>query len=210
MATLPTPGADTDTWGDELNEWLLVGHDAAGNNNIWDLVIEEDGTSTANFTTDSGSWASASGMISVDATGGGARIKHNTPIKAHPCVFQYEQKIRADGALDNGRAGGLCGWDGAGNNGPLVRFLYKTAAAERVEIENDSVGGVGGVDFAWTLDTWYTVRIICSPSFFVYVDGTFLLGGTPTMNSPLHIGMYAESAKADFRNLKFYELTPPA
>lgn len=32
MATLPTPGADTDTWGDELNEWLLVGHDAAGNN----------------------------------------------------------------------------------------------------------------------------------------------------------------------------------
>lgn len=32
MATLPTPGGDHGTWGTELNEWLLVGHDANGNN----------------------------------------------------------------------------------------------------------------------------------------------------------------------------------
>lgn len=32
MATLPTPGGDTGTWGDELNEFLLVGHDSGGNN----------------------------------------------------------------------------------------------------------------------------------------------------------------------------------
>lgn len=30
MATLPTPGADNDTWGDELNEFLLVAHEADG------------------------------------------------------------------------------------------------------------------------------------------------------------------------------------
>lgn len=30
MATLPTPGGDTGTWGDELNEWLLVSHNADG------------------------------------------------------------------------------------------------------------------------------------------------------------------------------------
>jgi hypothetical protein len=32
MATLPTPGDDAGAWGDELNEWLLVGHDTDGTN----------------------------------------------------------------------------------------------------------------------------------------------------------------------------------
>jgi hypothetical protein len=32
MATLPTPGGDTGTWGTELNEWLLVGHTSGGAN----------------------------------------------------------------------------------------------------------------------------------------------------------------------------------
>lgn len=30
MATLPTPGGDVGTWGDELNEFLLVGQNADG------------------------------------------------------------------------------------------------------------------------------------------------------------------------------------
>lgn len=30
MATLPTPGGDVETWGDELNEFLLVSHNADG------------------------------------------------------------------------------------------------------------------------------------------------------------------------------------
>lgn len=30
MATLPTPGADFDTWGTELNDWLQVAHNADG------------------------------------------------------------------------------------------------------------------------------------------------------------------------------------
>jgi hypothetical protein len=29
---LPTPGADSGTWGDTLNSYLQVGHDATGNN----------------------------------------------------------------------------------------------------------------------------------------------------------------------------------
>ncbi len=32
MARLPTPGADSGTWGDVLNTYLLIGHDADGNN----------------------------------------------------------------------------------------------------------------------------------------------------------------------------------
>ena len=31
-ARLPTPGGDSGTWGDVLNEYLAVGHDASGYN----------------------------------------------------------------------------------------------------------------------------------------------------------------------------------
>src|ERR1035437_2656030 len=31
-ARLPTPGGDSGTWGDVLNEYLAVGHDASGHN----------------------------------------------------------------------------------------------------------------------------------------------------------------------------------
>lgn len=32
MPTLPSQGGSPGTWGTELNAWLLVGHDSAGNN----------------------------------------------------------------------------------------------------------------------------------------------------------------------------------
>ena len=32
MTRLPTPGSDSGTWGETLNEFLQVGHDSAGNN----------------------------------------------------------------------------------------------------------------------------------------------------------------------------------
>lgn len=32
MARLPVPGDDSGTWGDILNEYLLIGHDTGGNN----------------------------------------------------------------------------------------------------------------------------------------------------------------------------------
>lgn len=41
MATLPTPGADNGTWGDELNEWLLVEHEEDGTHSF------EGGSSTS-------------------------------------------------------------------------------------------------------------------------------------------------------------------
>lgn len=62
MATLPTPGGDNNTWGDELNEWLLVDHNADGTN-----------IGTTQFTSFSG----ASVRLSVDQgiSAGGENIE---------------------------------------------------------------------------------------------------------------------------------------
>jgi hypothetical protein len=53
MANLPTPGGNSGTWGDVLNTYLLVGHDASGNN----IGIIPENTKAAGYTfaaTDSG------------------------------------------------------------------------------------------------------------------------------------------------------------
>ena len=43
-ARLPTPGGDSGTWGDVLNTYLSVGHDAAGNNIGVRTILTEDTT----------------------------------------------------------------------------------------------------------------------------------------------------------------------
>lgn len=44
MATLPTPGGDTGTWGDELNEFLLVAHEADGTITAENIEVVDSGT----------------------------------------------------------------------------------------------------------------------------------------------------------------------
>lgn len=223
MASLPTPGGDTGTWGSELNEFLLVSHNAdgtliGGGGSPWETLIDESGSSLANFTTDTGSWSTSGGIISIDATGGSGRIAHNTDATYRryraPWFLRADMKIRSDGVLNNGRGGLLWYWDGVNDNDPLVRFLYRTAGTERVEIENDSVAGIAGVDFAWSLDTWYTIEVAVNTyGASVSVDGSWKVAGTVSPGGAGHtqckVGFYAASAKVDFRNLKVFAMTLP-
>src|ERR1035437_3799200 len=58
-ARLPTPGGDSGTWGDVLNEYLGVGHDASGHNTGVRTVLTADTTfyvaTTGNDSTGDGS-----------------------------------------------------------------------------------------------------------------------------------------------------------
>ena len=47
MATLPTPGGDAGTWGDELNEFLLVAHNSNGTQDASDVIFAPAGTIAA-------------------------------------------------------------------------------------------------------------------------------------------------------------------
>lgn len=41
MATLPTPGGDEGTWGDELNEFLRVAHEEDGTINAENIAVAD-------------------------------------------------------------------------------------------------------------------------------------------------------------------------
>jgi hypothetical protein len=66
MATLPTPGADNNTWGDELNEFLLVSHDTDGT--LAPAAVEEAGAASAADIA-----ANGKGYVSHGSTAGTAR-----------------------------------------------------------------------------------------------------------------------------------------
>ena len=71
MANLPTPGADSGTWGDTLNTYLLVGHDAEGNN-VGGKIIESTKGSGYTLTAENNSQrivATAAITITVPAVG---------------------------------------------------------------------------------------------------------------------------------------------
>ena len=82
MPSLPTVGGSTDTWGQELNDYLSVGHDASGNNigvglfDAYALLRNEQSAGTDGGTATSGAWTTLvlntesfdpSGIVSLSA-----------------------------------------------------------------------------------------------------------------------------------------------
>jgi hypothetical protein len=98
-ARLPTPGGDSGTWGDVLNEFLSVGHDAAGNNtNLRPLQVDKGTVTSGTVTFDASvslkqkltvtgaitiafsGWPSASsyGEIEIQLVNGGTNVSWPT------------------------------------------------------------------------------------------------------------------------------------
>ncbi|MDB5265543.1 MAG: hypothetical protein JWM39_256 [Parcubacteria group bacterium] len=71
MANLPTPGSDSGTWGNTLNTYLLIGHDASGNN-VGGLIVEATKSGSYTLTTANNSQrivATSAITITVPTTG---------------------------------------------------------------------------------------------------------------------------------------------
>lgn len=72
MAVLPTPGADINVWGDKLNTWLLVDHNADGTNKSVQTLELKVISDTTTLTTGDGQLIfvippSLNGLTLVDA-----------------------------------------------------------------------------------------------------------------------------------------------
>lgn len=172
--------------------------------------IEDDLSSTANLTVDSGSWAINSGVLRCSGAGGGGRIRHNTSTTDSWLKrVEVEMRISSTSIADLSRGGLLTWWDGAGNGDPHARLMWRTGSAERAEIELDGVAGVAGVDFAFNLDQWY--RLLLQGANTVhdfYVDDAFQCGGIASGTLGNKVGMLALSGIVDFRNFRSRSATP--
>jgi hypothetical protein len=183
---------------------------------VWDSpIISEDGSSLTNFTVDSGTWAINSGVIRCTANGGGTgRLRHNTDAAGQSMMREYswEMKILSTSVADQSRAAGLMLWDGSGAAAPSARLMWRTAGNERCELELDSTAAVAGVDFAFSLDTWYRMRDVHGfHRHDIYVDDAFVVGGLATPNGTIatanRYGLIAQNSIAEFRNIQLKVLS---
>jgi hypothetical protein len=88
--------------------------------------------------------------------------------------------------------------------------MWRTGSAERAELEQESVAGLAGVDFAFSLDTWYKLTLQSTPGDAeLYVDDVFKCGNFVTADGTRdRVGLLAQNAIVEFRNARFRYLDP--
>lgn len=185
--------------------------DAPGASGAWTTGITESGASFANFTSESGTWASASSIISQTATGAShRRCHHNTLVPIGSIlVVQLDVRVNTGSGGADAAAGFMVGHTGGGATSAWQVALEPNSDTAQTEISGVSATNTMAVTLA--LDTWYTLKAMIGNWTSVYVDGTLL--GTSytsaTANDADFFGLITYDAIADFRNITVKHLTLP-
>lgn len=189
--------------------------EAAGGGGInWELVVDEDGSSIANWTSVSGTWATDGSVIKQTNNAGASRLKYNNKVIQVPMIMEVEVMFPSAGQSTSANmAGGmLSGWDGAGSGSNCGRLHMNNKTADFIQIERDSVTAVNSLAGVWgILDTWYTLMIISGIFLTIYLDGTIKVtgGNMGGLYNANYIGLFVQDATVHFRNFKVWNLTIP-
>lgn len=174
------------------------------------LVVDQDGSSLASWNQDAGSWSTAGGIISVDSTGGEARLEYNADVldQALRFIVQTDIRISSTGlSAANDLAGFVWNWDGSTTTGtPACRLIFTSGGAKQINLEHKGTSALSSATFAWAADTWYTMRVaVMGPTVSAYVDGTWLTAtqGATTIQG-LRVGLYASGVNVDYDNIKVW------
>ena len=179
---------------------------------LWSQVINEPGTSFANFTGGSGTWSSDGIVIKqTNNSGGPYRARYNTNLPIAYCVYEAEIQIKTSGAGDRA-AGLIIGFDGTNGSGLWARLHLNN---DRLEIERDSATAIAQFSLAAVnIDTWYKVRLVTTGALVnCYVDSVLVgsAGNMPAASGTAHyLGISSRDCEAWFRNIKAWVPTLPA
>lgn len=184
-----------------------------GSGGGWTQVIDEDGSSFANFTAIDGTWASTGTVIQqTDTTDSIRRARHNTKIASPLLVAEVEVNFPSSGPAVCS-AGLVLGWPGTSVGNYLYAVLVDDAT-NTFQIGTD--GSTPPVNETVTVarDTWYKVRAVKSGvSVAGYLDGTLIgaISGSPDVDVVSHfVGLRVFDGTVQFRNFKVWTPTLPA
>jgi hypothetical protein len=190
-----------------------------GVSSAWTQVIDESGASFANFTGDSGTWASASSVIKqTDTAAVMHRAHYNTQVVQSHLIFEAEIQIKT---VSNDKIGGLLiGYDGANGTGSYEVRLNESVAgnAGAIQTENSGIGAFTTINTTIDIDTWYKLRLVfAGDTVSIYLDGVLKgfsrgnsSGAGPTEIDGHYVGLMSYGAETWFRNIKAWTLTLPA
>lgn len=188
---------------------------ASGGSGGWTQGINEDGSSFANFTAASGTWASDGTIITQsDLTKTQRRVRYNTklPIGAS-VVIEAEMRFPSAGQATTTlrRAGLMIGYDGA--NGTNAIAVYLEEDTDTINVEREAISETRQITATIAQDTYYKLRLVTTGFYVsIYLDGT-LLGttlGISQEETADYVGLYTYGALVNYRNIKAWTVTLPA
>ena len=189
----------------------------------WDLNLDESGASYANFTTQSGTWASTGTIIQqTNGTTAPARSTHNTLVPiALNTIMEVECRAPSSGQTTQSSMGmgfifGTLTTPGSGSLFPMIRW-NSGATSPRVVVENDANAEVHTRNVAGLVyDTWYTLRCAFGGGrATIYIAGVnsdlpILTAYVAPIATGEKVGLgTTQGLKADFRNFKVWTPTQP-
>ncbi len=188
----------------------------------WILLINEDGSSLANFTQVNGSWSTDGTQISTTATSPSSFLRFTAPTEQNFEILEVEIRFPSPQPTSTPQVvGGLISnWNGSNSStaGPSVAyFVFSTDGLGDIDPSFtpkfivDTFFGGSIVEFLYptlSLDKYYKVRLVKSiRQTSVYIDegfGFVLVGQSPNSGSIAgqYVGMWAFQASVDFKNFK--------
>lgn len=194
-------------------EWAAA---ASGGSVNWNQLVNESGASFANFTANSGTWASNGTIIQQTSTAVTThrRARYNTiqPLGL-PYLLEAEVRLPSAGQLTGTDilAGIYMGYDGAAGSGGLFVGINDGTSGQGIQIERQAAVVIRLISNTINLDTWYKIRIANIGVFVsVYLDGVFkgnAISASINSSSPDYIGLVTYNSIADFRNIKAWALS---
>jgi hypothetical protein len=191
--------------------------DALPGGSPWTLLVDENGSSFANWTQVSGTWGSAGGYIKQTNAGSSEyRAKYNTKLPTGLIVFD------ADITIVSGVEGGsyyaalLAAWSGADSTSYASRVTLNLG--DQILGDVDGYGNIGSISTTITLNVEYHIRAIFNGEIVtVYKDGTLLhtFGNLRYANNAnganaSYIGLMVYRTQSNFRNIKVWAPTLPS
>lgn len=214
----PSDG-DALTWSSAGSKWVPATGGGGGGGG-WTLVVDEDGSSLAHFTTDSGTWAVTGGVIEATTSGASfGRLRYTNRIPSSYMVMEVEVNVASTSRnVAISVAGMIFNWDGSGDSGFDARMDWnsRNPASNGVITNNlDAISTLLTTTNHFALDTWHKLRVVrAGTNVDVYFNGTYLVSASyRNVASQVDCGFIGFNAfDADdvfFRNLKVWIPTPP-
>lgn len=183
--------------------------------NAWELIVDEDGTSLANWTPAGGTWSSDGTVIKqTDTTQNWRSLRYTDLVDVGvPLIYEAEIKIKTYASGQYHIGGLLVGYPGSVGAGGLSVDIRFNTNVESLQIDRFGLASILTITFDWgNVEEWHTLRIASNGGFVsAYVDGV-LKGSagnaTSSTNDARYIGLSAYTA-ADFRNIKLWRLKLP-
>jgi hypothetical protein len=189
--------------------------DLSTGGSVWEQVVNENGSSFANFTSGSGTWSSDGSQIKQTDTGATHRTARFTNALRLSPGFIFEAKIKAvsTGAGATHLIGLVIGYDGTNSSPGAFVELRNASGTKTIRFGRYATSDILVLTQTWNDDTYYTLKIISSGGMLTaYLDGTLIgtCSATPDNSADArYIGLCSFACEAHFDDIKGYAIALP-